>query len=152
MTRIAAREMAVITVYGMDYGQACEDVIAERLDKDFYERLSGEGGVFSEPPDERQAEYIRRVAGGVSEHLAELDGYIDQYVRGWKFSRLPRLTVAVLRVAMFEALYMSAEVPSAAALNAAVEISKHYETPETTAFINGVLGSFYRAEIERAAP
>ena len=148
MTRITAREIAVTTVYGMDYGEPGEAVIEERLDRDFYERLSGEGGIFAEPPDEKQAGYIRRVAEGVSGHLSELDGYIEKYSKGWKFSRLPRMTVAVLRVAMFEALYMSAEVPPAAAINAAVEISKHYETPETTAFINGVLGSFYRAEIE----
>lgn len=146
MTRIAAREVAVITVYGMDYGGAREDIIAERLDEAFYERLKNESELFAEPPDEKQAAYIRRLAEGVSDHLTELDGYIEKYAKGWKFSRLPRMSVAVLRVAMFETLYMSDEIPAAAAINAAVEISKRYETPETTAFINGILGSFYRAE------
>ena len=148
MTRIAAREIAVITVYGMDYSDTREELISERLEGGFYGRLAGESELFREPPDEKQAGYIRRVAEGVSVHMAELDAYIEKYAQGWKFSRLPRMGVSVLRVAMFEALYMSGEVPAAAAINAAVEISKHYETPEVTAFINGVLGSFYRAEIE----
>lgn len=151
MTRIAAREIAVITVYGMEYSEAGGDLIEERLNRDFYDRLVGESELFAEPPDEKQAGYIRRVAEGVLEHLTELDGYIEKYAKGWKFTRLPRMAVAVLRVAMFEALYMSSEVPAAAAINAAVEISKHYETPETTAFLNGILGTFYRTEIERSA-
>ncbi|MDR1736040.1 MAG: transcription antitermination factor NusB [Oscillospiraceae bacterium] len=147
MTRITAREIAVITVYEMDYSDSREDLIAERLESAFYERLRGEDELFAAPPDPKQAEYIRRVTEGVLLHLPELDAYIDKYAVGWKFSRLARISVAIMRVAMFETLYMSAEVPAAAAINAAVEISKKYETSETTAFVNGVLGTFVRSEI-----
>ena len=56
-----------------------------------------------------------------------------------------------MRVAMYEILYMP-EVPAGAAINEAVEGAKRYETPETAAFINGILGSFVRGELppERA--
>ncbi len=49
-----------------------------------------------------------------------------------------------MRVAMYEMLYFR-DVP--VAINEAVEIAKHYESPETVKFINGILGSFVRAEI-----
>ena len=55
---------------------------------------------------------------------------------------------AIMRVAMFEILYME-EIPNGAAINEAVEIAKKYETPETVKFINGILGSFVREELSR---
>ena len=83
---------------------------------------------------------------GVLAHGAELDGYIEKYARGWKFSRIPLVASAIMRVAMYEVLYMP-DVPNAAAINEAVEIAKKYETPETVKFINGILGSFSRQEL-----
>ena len=83
---------------------------------------------------------------GVDEHGAELDGYIEKYAKGWKFSRIPLVASAIMRVAMYEVLYMP-DVPNAAAINEAVEIAKKYETPETVKFINGILGSFSRQEL-----
>ena len=82
---------------------------------------------------------------GVDEHAAELDGYIAKYAKGWSFSRIPLVASAIMRVAMYEILYMQ-DVPNSAAINEAVEIAKKYETPETVKFINGILGSFVRQE------
>ena len=53
-----------------------------------------------------------------------------------------------MRVAMYEILYMP-DIPNGVSINEAVEISKKYETPETVKFINGILGSFVRQEIEQ---
>ena len=83
---------------------------------------------------------------GVDEHAAELDGYIAKYAKGWSFSRIPLVASAIMRVAMYEILYMQ-DVPNSAAINEAVEIAKKYETPETVKFINGILGSFVRQEV-----
>ena len=83
---------------------------------------------------------------GVAEHAAELDGYIAKYAKNWKFSRIPLVASAIMRVAMYEILYMQ-DIPNGAAINEAVEIAKKYETPETVKFINGILGSFAREEI-----
>ena len=75
-----------------------------------------------------------------------LDGYIEKYSKGWKFSRIPLVASAIMRVAMYEILYMQ-DIPNGAAINEAVEIAKKYETPEIVKFINGILGSFVRQEI-----
>ncbi|NLT13810.1 MAG: transcription antitermination protein NusB, partial [Clostridiales bacterium] len=65
---------------------------------------------------------------------------------GWKFGRISRTAVAILKTAMFEILYMP-DVPDKAAINEAVELAKRYEEPPTIPFINGILGSFSRNEI-----
>ena len=77
---------------------------------------------------------------------AELDGYIAKYAKGWNFARIPLVASAIMRVAMFEILYME-EIPNGVAINEAVEIAKKYETAETVKFMNGILGSFVREEL-----
>ena len=105
-------------------------------------RLRGRGPA----PNAKQADYIRRLVKGVNEHAAELDGYIAKYAKGWSFARIPLVASAIMRVSMYEMLYMP-DIPNGAAINEAVEIAKKYETPETVKFINGILGSFVRQEV-----
>ena len=150
MTRKSAREYAVGIVYCFDYGARPRELLDERLSGEFFTRVSGEDALFDalfeDPPDDKQKEYIARLVTGVYEHLVELDGYIEKYASGWKFNRLPRMALAVMRVCMYEVLYMQ-DIPSGASMNEAVEISKHYEPADVTAFINGILGSFSRSEV-----
>ncbi|MDR0249634.1 MAG: transcription antitermination protein NusB [Oscillospiraceae bacterium] len=146
MTRVAAREYAVITVYGLDCNPDAELLLEERLGSEFFERYASLKERAGPPPDAEQSAYIRRVTLGVAAHLAELDSYIEKYAINWGFARLPRMTVAILRVCMFEVLYMRDEVPAAAAINAAIDISKQYESAEVTGFTNGILGAFSRKE------
>jgi len=145
MTRITAREIAVHTVYALDFTQNPAELVEERTGAGFFERLAGEDELFLSPPDEESALYIKTLVEGVDAHLAELDGYIEKYASGWSFGRISRIAVAVMRVCMYEILYRP-DVPDAAAINAAVEICKHYETAETAAFVNGILGNFYSGE------
>lgn len=84
---------------------------------------------------------------GVAEHAAELDAYIEQYARGWRFERISLVASAIMRVAMFEILYMP-DIPHGVAISEAVNIAKGYESPEVVKFINGILGSFLRAEVK----
>jgi len=116
------------------------------FDDDYYKELAEEDKLFSEYPDPKQLDYITRLVRGVHEHSAELDGYIEKYAVGWRFGRISRTAVAILKTAMFEVLYMP-DIPDGAAINEAVELAKRYEEQETVPFINGVLGSFVRAEI-----
>ena len=57
-----------------------------------------------------------------------------------------KVELAVLRLGAYELRYDD-DIPDGVAINEAVEIAKKYETPETVKFINGILGSFVRAEI-----
>jgi N utilization substance protein B len=149
MTRTAAREIAVRFCFGLSENPKDPDeVLNELFDNEYYDSLQTEDEVFSTYPDEIQRNYISRIIRGVAEHSAELDGYIEKYAVGWKFGRISRTAVAILKTAMFEVLYMP-DVPDKAAINEAVELAKKYEEPATVPFINGVLGSFERTEVTK---
>ena len=76
-----------------------------------------------------------------------MDQYIERYAKGWRFERISLVASAIMRVAMYEILYMP-DVPHGVAINEAVEIAKKYESPEVVRFINGILGSFLRGEVK----
>ena len=147
MVRNTAREIAIHLSYELNFsGRTAQELLDQRLTAEAFAELAEEEDLYREAPNAKQAAYIRRLVRGVDEHGAELDGYIEKYAKGWKFSRIPLVASAVMRVAMYEVLYMP-DVPNAAAINEAVEIAKKYETPETVKFINGILGSFSRQEL-----
>ena len=151
MTRNTAREIAVHLSYEMNFTDlSIEALLDQRLTGEVFETLAEEEAIYSEAPNAKQDAYIRRLVKGVYEHAAELDTYISKYAKGWSFSRIPLVASAIMRVAMYEILYMQ-DIPNGAAINEAVEIAKKYETPETVKFINGILGSFVRQEIPDAA-
>lgn len=147
MVRNTAREIAIHLSYELSFtDKTVEELLDRRLTAEAFAELAEEDAVYQEAPNAKQAGYIRRLVRGVAEHGAELDGYIAKYAKGWKFSRIPLVASAVMRVAMYEVMYMP-DIPDAAAINEAVEIAKKYETPETVKFINGILGSFSRQEL-----
>ena len=147
MVRNTAREIAIHLSYELSFtDKPIDTLLDERLTADTFATLAEEAPIYTEAPNAKQADYIRRLVKGVNEHAAELDGYIAKYAKGWSFARIPLVASAIMRVAMYEMLYMP-DIPNGAAINEAVEIAKKYETPETVQFINGILGSFVRQEI-----
>lgn len=146
MTRTAAREIAVQLCYSLSADGELDEAALERFfEGEHYESLASEGDCFRQKPDEKQMAYIRAVTQGVAARQAELDAYIQKYAVGWKPERISKTALAVLRVAMYEILFVG-DVPAGAAINEAVELAKGYDEPETVSFINGVLGAFVRGE------
>lgn len=146
MTRSAAREIAVHCSYSLGFShQTPDQFLEERMDKENFLRWGEENALYKEYPNEKQIEYIREVVRGVASHGPELDSYIAQYSKNWTFARIPRMAAAIMRVAMYEILYMPT-IPNAAAINDAVEITKKYEDEKVVSFVNGILGAFVRAE------
>lgn len=148
MTRTAAREIAIHCAYSLGFSnQSAEEFLAQRLDRDNFLNWGQENALYGEYPNDKQVQYITAVVRGVAEHGPELDQYIAQYAKNWRFARIPLTASAIMRVAMYEILYM-ADIPQGAAISEAVEIAKKYETPEVAKFINGILGSFVRGEVK----
>ena len=148
MTRSTAREIATHLAYELSFNDLpIDDFLDERLSEEYFARLAAECELYSEVPDENQRKYICRLVSGVDEHGAELDADIEKYAKNWRFSRISLVASAIMRVAMFEMLYMP-DIPHGVAINEAVEIAKKYESPEVVRFINGILGSFLREEIK----
>ncbi|MBQ9663276.1 MAG: transcription antitermination factor NusB [Oscillospiraceae bacterium] len=144
MTRITARQIAVQLLFAMEANSAsAEDTLALFFSEEHYDTLKDEDKIYLEAPDEEQTAYIRRIVQTVEDRREEIDGVISRYSSGWKISRLTKSTLAILRCALCEILYLD-DIPDAAAVNEAVELGKAYDSPQAGAFINGVLGSFLR--------
>ncbi len=86
-------------------------------------------------------EFARTLAEGVEGHRAELDERLERQATGWALDRMPAIDLILLRLALYEMLYLS-DIPEAVSINEAVELAKIYSTEESGSFINGVLGSF----------
>ena len=149
MTRSTAREIAIQLGFSVVMTESfAEDVLDEFFEKEHYETLAKESELFSEYPNQKQMEYIRTLVKLVFNHRLELDEYIRRYAHGWKTERISKTAAAIMRIAMCEMLFME-DIPCAASINEAVELSKGYEDAEVVSFINGVLGAFYRGEVEK---
>jgi N utilization substance protein B len=89
--------------------------------------------------------YTRTVFFGVINEAEKLDGVISKYAVGWKIERISRISLAIMRLCLYECRYVE-DVPVEAALNEAVELAKKYDTEQAPAFINGVLNSAVKGE------
>lgn len=85
-------------------------------------------------------DYVEKVFKGVCERNVEIDEAISANLKGWNITRLSKVALSLLRLAVFEMLYLD-EVPLKVSINEAVEIAKKYSTQDDAAYINGVLGS-----------
>lgn len=147
MNRSTAREIAVHFAFELAFSdERAEALLARELTPEAFALRGREEPIYAQFPGEGELDYITRLVRGVGGHGAELDGYIDKYAKGWKFSRIPLVASAIMRVAMYEILYMP-DVPDKAAINEAVEIAKKYVDDDVVKFINGILGSFVRTEL-----
>ena len=92
---------------------------------------------------------VRELVDGTLAHAEELDGIIAQYSKTRALNRIPKLNVAILRIALYEILYDDG-TPQNAAINEAVELAKNYTYQEDVGFINGLLGAYARDHAEQA--
>ena len=145
MTRANARELAVHLIYSQSFtGEEPQDVVATRLDKAYYGKLSEENEVYVERPTRVQLAYLDSVVSGVANRVEELNATIQQFSIGWDVTRISRLTRCIMQLAIYETLYCE-DVPTGVAISEAVRIAKKYDGDDTGAFVNGILGSFARS-------
>ncbi|MCQ2417673.1 MAG: transcription antitermination factor NusB [Oscillospiraceae bacterium] len=89
-------------------------------------------------------EDVRALVDGTLLHMEKLDGYIQKYSPKRALSRIPKLELSILRLAMFEILYDD-KTPANAAVSEAVNLMQEYSYyQEDVQFINGLLGNFVR--------
>ena len=145
MKRGDARELAVHLIYGRNFtGEEPRQVVSQRLEKDYYEKLAQENEVYTEFPSRPQLRYIDTVVDGVANREEELNEQISKFSIGWDISRISRLTRCILQLAIYETLYVE-DVPVGVAVSEAVRLAKKYDGDDTGAFVNGILGSFARS-------
>lgn len=145
MTRANARELAVHLIYAHNFtDEEPGQVIATRLDKEYYAKLKGENHVYEERPSRAQMAYIDTVVTGVANRCEDLNAQIQTFSIGWDISRISKLARSIMQLAIFEILYVE-DVPTGVAISEAVRMAKMYDGDDTGAFVNGILGSFARS-------
>lgn len=128
MKRSMAREQAFTLVFERSFrDDSFEDIIRDAVD-----------GRLLEIDD-----FARSLAENVWNHLDEIDSIISKYSDKWKINRLPKVTLAILRLSLCEIDYFE-DIPAPATINEAVELAKKFSTTDDSAYINGVLGAYLR--------
>lgn len=86
---------------------------------------------------------VKELVRGVSDKADELDAVIARFSDKRSIDRIPRINLAILRLALYETIY-NEKVPKNVAISEAVLIAKKYAQKSDVAFINGVLGAYSR--------
>ena len=88
---------------------------------------------------EDDQQYMQEKYALVKERIPEIDEMINVNASGWTTTRMSKVDLAILRLAIYEVKFDD-DVPPSAAINEAVELAKRFGGDESSAFINGILG------------
>lgn len=80
------------------------------------------------------------IVEGIDDHRDRIDALIVEHARGWTLERMPTIDRCVLRIGIFELLERP-DVPTAVAIDEAVELAKSYSTDDSGRFVNGMLSN-----------
>ena len=132
MTRKQAREQAFILLFEYSFsGDTAEELFA----------VATEAGV------KEQDEYCIDTVTTAISNIDEIDAVITKYAKGWSISRISKVALAALRLAITEIKYIDS-IPVSVSVNECIEIIKKYASEQDASFVNGILGSVVRADGE----
>jgi len=148
MNRRGARELTLHLIFAGEFtGLSGEELLRRLVNEEEFASLRKEYPLYEELPPASQEEYVRRAVTGVMSHLPELDAYIEKYAVGWNVGRISRVCKCILRLSMYETLYLG--IPVGASVNEAVELARAYDSDQAAAFVNGIMGSFVDKELQK---
>ena len=98
----------------------------------------------SEPAREASWLYARDIVDGVIDNRDAIDEQITTFAKDWSLQRMPAVDRALLRMGAWEILYND-EVPTAVAIDEAVELAKEFSTDDSGSFVHGVLARIARS-------
>ena len=82
--------------------------------------------------------YIQNKFKEILSHLVEIDDMVNGVAQGWKTSRMGKVDLTLIRLAVYE-IKFEEDVPTGVAINEAVELAKNYGTDDSPSFVNGIL-------------
>ena len=89
-----------------------------------------------------ESDYITEKVNAIRESLPEIDALIDEKADGWKTSRMGKVDLTIIRLAIYEIKYEES-IPEKVAINEAVNLAKEYGTDNSGSFVNGILAKIY---------
>jgi len=90
-------------------------------------------------------EFTLTLVKGVMNNLSEVDKSISNYTNNWSLERITNIDRNILRLAIYEILYLK-NIPKSVSINEAVELAKKYGTKSSFIFVNGVLGKINKKD------
>ena len=105
--------------------------------EDFSEQITLFEEDLSEKPPEDLA-YIENKITQIEKKLSEIDKAVNASAKKWKTTRMGKVELAIIRLAVYEMRYEDA-IPISVAINEAVELAKKYGGEESPGFVNGIL-------------
>ncbi|HOM01348.1 MAG TPA: transcription antitermination factor NusB [Acetivibrio sp.] len=133
MGRRASREIAMKLLYQLEIQKDSKE---EQINNTFQQY----------DLNDNDREYILDVVTGVFNHKEEIDRTIEKYSKGWKLSRISKVDLAILRLAVYEICHRE-DIPFTVSINEAVELAKNYSGEESGSFINGILGKVVKVKL-----
>jgi N utilization substance protein B len=132
MSRRKAREMALQTLFQLDYNNTAKEEALQTV-------LSEQNNVA-----ENTKKYTENLVIGTQEHLNEIDKIIGEISNEWKIDRMPGIDRNIARMAIYEMRFGNESLPPNVIINEAVELAKLFGTEESGRFVNGILGSLVK--------
>lgn len=94
---------------------------------------------------QKDKEYIQEKYNDILSHLDEIDATLNKKVEKWKTTRMPKVDLTILRLAVYEILFEE-DIPEKVAINEAVELAKKYGSDKSGGFVNGALSKVIKNE------
>ena len=82
--------------------------------------------------------FTQQLVEGTTSNLETIDAELQVTSKNWKLHRMPIVDLSILRIAVYEILYLD-DIDAATSINEAIEIAKSFSTSNSPKFINGVL-------------
>ena len=136
MKRREAREQAFILIFERSINHYTTDEIIDAA-----ETCS----------DIRIDEFAERIASGAEKEEEQIDALIQKSIRGWKMNRLSKVSLALLRMAIYEILFEE-DIPVSVSITEAIDLAKKYGGADDAPFVNGVLGTVAKNAGEKSEP
>ncbi len=95
----------------------------------------------------KEKSFCTTLVEGVLAKRGELDKILSQYLINWQFNRLAATIRNILRLALYELLYLE-DIPPAVAINEAIELAKAYQDEEAARFVNGILDTIHQQTVK----
>ncbi len=132
LTRKIAREQAFILIFEKLFNDLPTDEIIE---------------LAVSVRDFETDDYCISVFKGVYDNIEKIDGIISDNSNGWSISRIGKVALSVMRLALYEIIFRD-DIPVNVSINEAVELCKKFASTEDAAFVNGILGAVVKTNLD----
>lgn len=137
MTRSKIREHIFKLLFRVEFNEMTDMPLQVRL---YFDAPVSDEEEAMQVISEKDETYITEKYDKIVALIPEIDQRIDQAAKGWKASRLGKVDLTILRLAVYEMIY-DEDIPVSVAIDEAVELAKRFGQDGSASFVNGILAN-----------